>query len=111
MNHIGKFHKFGYGKLKEIYEKEHVNRECQEGSQCKGIQTSALRHPKMCQRIVMGRLCHFIKCTYNHKRKDNWQCDYNNDLNENVKKLKEEVDSLKNTIKTREEGNQVKKWF
>ena len=48
MNHVGKFHKFGYVKLKEIYEKEHVNRECQEGSQCKSIQTSALRHPKMC---------------------------------------------------------------
>ena len=91
MNHIGKFHKFGYGKLKEIYEKEHVNRECQEGSQCKVIQTCAWRHPKMCQRNVMEGLCHFRKCTYHQKRKYNWKCDYNNDLNDNEKKLKKEV--------------------
>ena len=113
MNNICQFHKFGYCKLKDKCEKEHVNRECPEGSHCKGIQTCALRNPKMCKIIVMEGICHFReKCSYNHKRKDNWKSDYNNDLHDNVKKLKEEVGSLKNTIqsliKTREECDQLK---
>ena len=98
-NNVCKFHKFGYCKLKDKCEKEHVNRECPDGSHCKGIQTWALRHPKMCKRIGMQGLCHFREnCAYNHKRKDNWKSDHKNDLHDGVNKHKGEIDSLKKTI-------------
>ena len=85
MNNIFNFIKFGYCKLKDKCEKEHDNRECPEGS-------CSLRHPKMCKRYVMEGLCHCReKCAYNHRRKYNMPSEYNNDLNDDVKKLKDEV--------------------
>ena len=58
-----------------------------------------MRHPKMCIRTVMARLCHFgAKCAYKHKRMSNSQ-DYSKDtVSEDLQKLREEVDDLKTTI-------------
>ena len=115
MNNICNFHKFGYCKLKDKCEKEHVKGECSEGSYCKSIQTCALRHPKMCKRIVMEGLCQFgHKCAYNHrKRTNNPQLIHTDAVNDDVQKLKNEIDSLKNIIQSlfhiREEINGLKK--
>ena len=90
-----------YCMLKEKCEKEHLKEECSEGSYCESIQTCALRHPKMCKRIVMEGLCHFgNKCAYNHKRIYHSQSIHADDVHSDLQKLKGEVDSLKNTIQS-----------
>ena len=49
----------------------------------------------------MERLCHFEdKCAYKHQRILNSQEEYNTNVCEDVKKLKAEVENLKNTIKS-----------
>ena len=114
MNNICNHHKFGYCMLKDKCEKEHLKEECSEGSYCESITTCALRHPKMCKRIVMEGLCHFgNKCAYNHKRIYHSQRIHTDDVHSDVQKLKDEVDSLKNTIQSlfyiKEEAGELKK--
>ena len=86
--------------MKDQCEKYHVNKECKEGSDCKNLTTCPLRHPKMCKRIVMEEHCVFQeKCAYSHKRKTNYQIKEINTLHEEVKLLKEEIDTLKINFK------------
>ena len=56
MEKICKFNKFGYCKYKEECNKDHVNEECKYGYKCEHVKTCALRHPKMCKRIVVQRV-------------------------------------------------------
>ena len=100
MDNLCKFHKFGYCKLKTQCEKQHVNKECAEGSHCRVMKTCPLRHPKMCKRIVMEGVCHYgEKCAYNHKKVLKSQDGNNDKVLEDVKALKADVTNIKNTIK------------
>ena len=101
MNNICKLPKIVYCKLKDKREK----RTCEErdliGETCSLI-------------IGMEGLFHFReKYAYNHRRKYHLKSDYSNDVNDDLQKLKGEVEWLKNTIqsliKTREEGDRLKK--
>ena len=99
MDYICKHNKFGYCKLKDECEKYHVNEECKDGIHCKAIKACPLRHPKMCRRIVLEGLCGFgEKCAYNHKTRLNLHGVDNDDIHEDVKKLREEVKQLKITL-------------
>ena len=100
MDSLCKFHKYGYCKLKYECDKYHEKEECKEGVHCENIQICAFRHPKMCQRIVLDGFCKFGEiCAYKHQTM-NSQCMNKHDLHEDVMKLKVEVDTLKNTIKS-----------
>ena len=69
MENICKFYKFGYCKLRDQCEKNHVKEECKDGSHCKAIKICVLRHPKMCKRFVFEGICGFgDMCSYNHKK-------------------------------------------
>ena len=109
MEGLCQFHKYGFCKLKDECPNLHVKEECTNGLFCKTIQSCALRHPKMCRRMVLEGLCQFKdKCAYKHKKTMNSQS-VDNDVHEDVKKLKDEVITLKSTIisivKTREKGD------
>ena len=108
------FFKFGYCKLKDDCEKNHVKEECRDGLQCKAIKTCSLRHPKMCKRVVLEGLCRYGEgCAYNHKRSLHGLRINDDAIQEDINKLKTEVEVLKNTIKLlvsiREEGNILEK--
>ena len=94
------FHKFGYCKLKDNCERVHVREECTDGLHFQSIKTCSLRHPKKCRRIVLEGLCGFgKKCAYNHKRRSHGQSVNDDDIREEVHKLKIEVAILKSTIR------------
>ena len=70
------------------------------GIYCEQIKTCALRHPKICKRIILEGLCPFgEKCAYSHYRRPNLQGGGNDNVQEEVNSLKAEVDTLKNTLK------------
>ena len=99
IDYICKHYKFGYCKLKDKCEKYHVKEECKDGIHCKAIKACPLRHPKMCKRIVFEGLCGFGEtCAYNHKTRLNLHGVDNDDIHEDVKKLREEVKQLKITL-------------
>ena len=94
------FYKFGYCKFKQSCNKDHVKEECRSGIYCEQIKTCALRHPKMCKRIILEGLCQFgEKCAYSHYRRPNLQGEGNENVQEEVNSLKAEVNTLKNTLK------------
>ena len=100
MENICKFYKFGYCKLRDQCEKNHVKEECKDGSHCKAIKICVLRHPKMCKRFVFEGICGFgDMCSYNHKKVLNQHGSDKDELKEDIKNLKVEVEYLKESIK------------
>ena len=60
-----------------------------------------LRHPKRCKRFVFEGICGFgDKCSYNHKRILSQLGSDKDELYEDVKNLKDEVENLNETIKS-----------
>ena len=95
MGYICKYNKFGYCQLKDQCDTYHVNKEWKEGSYCTNIIICPLRHPKICNRILMEKPCGFQEtCTYNHERRYNYQNIKINSLREEVKSLKAETNYI-----------------
>ena len=96
MDNKCKFYKYGYCKIKDNCQNNHVKGECSYGSHCKNIKTCSLRHPKMCKRMVLEGICGFgEKCAYNHKRKIDIQSGDNIEMFEELNNLKAEVKKSK----------------
>ena len=96
MEHICKNNKFVYWKLKDQCNKNHINKECKEGSYCENINVCPLRHPKFCKMNLLEEHCRFKEtCAYNNKRRSNDQINEINTLHEEVKPLMAEIHTLK----------------
>jgi uncharacterized C2H2 Zn-finger protein len=114
MEDICKFNKFGYCKYKNKCEKDHVREQCKDGQNCESVKSCTLRHPKMCKRITLEGLCRFgEKCAYSHQRISNFPSLEHENVHEDVKVLKAEVNSLKKALKSlidiREESEELKR--
>ena len=114
MEDICKFNKFGYCKYKNECKKNHVKEYCKDGQNCESVKLCTSRHPKMCKRIALEGLCRFgEKCAYSHKRISNFTSLEHENVHEDVKVLKVEVNALKKALKSlidiREEKEELKK--
>ena len=107
-------HKFGYCKFKQQCLKEHVKNECEDLSSCREIKFCRKRHPKICRRFSIENFCKFgEQCSYVHLSKDHKTVSKEvfDDIVENMKNIRAEVDLLKKTVKSLCEIKNEGKWI
>ena len=115
-NPVCQHHKFGHCKFKQQCLKEHVKNECEDLSACREIKSCKKRHPKICRRFALENFCKFGKeCSYVHNTKEHSKIckDVHDDILEDMKNLKAEVDLIKKTVQSlseiKKEGKIIKK--
>ena len=107
------YYKFGYCKFKHQCHKEHVETKCEALSAFRDIKCCHKRHPKVCKRFALEIFCKYGEhCAYEHIVKDQSKGEVD-ELVEDMKNIKAELDILKNTVKSlsqiKEEGKVIKK--
>jgi hypothetical protein len=64
---VCKHDKFGFCKFGDQCRKEHIKEICRDLNACKTIKTCHKRHPKVCRRFTIDKLCRFgSNCAYFH---------------------------------------------
>lgn len=99
-NSICQHHKFGFCKFREQCSKVHVKEKCKNLSACKDLKSCNKRHQRVCKRFVLERFCKFgNECAYLHDNTLNTKEGYE-EMVEELKNIKAEVDLLKRTVKS-----------
>ena len=83
--------------------------ECEDLSACREIKFCKKRHPKICRKYSLEFFCKFGKdCSYVHITREHSKVfkDLYDEIVEDIKNIKAEVDLLKNTVKSL---NEIKK--
>ena len=107
---ICRFNQVGFCKYKSECGKIHKNEICKDRNCDTGRCTK--RHPKSCRNYLKHQFCNFGKdCAYLHT--DTVKKEHFNEVVEDMKNIKAELDHLKNTVKTlseiNKEGKLIKK--
>ena len=106
-------HKFGYCKFKQQCLKEHDKNKCGDSSACREIKSCRKkRHPKICRKFSIHNFCKFDEqCSYVHLSRDHTTVSKEviDDIVENIKNIKAEVDLLKKTVKSLSEIKKERK--
>ena len=108
-----RYYKFGYCKFKQQCHKEHVEAKCEALSACKDIKWCNKHHPKVCKIFALEIFCKYgERCAYEHFVKDQSKRVVD-ELVEDMKNIKAEMDMLKNKVKSlnqiKQEGKVIKK--